>query len=684
VERGARGEALLDAITAELEAARRSARPPEPARPVVEIPEAVTRRILDAVPGGIVVVDATGAILRANATACRLLGLSYDALVERYIADFEPETVHEDGSPCPVGDYPVARCLATGEAQPPMTIGVRRPDGERSWCVFTAVPLHAPEDGVSGAAVTFLDVTERKRIEEALRSSEERFRTLLQHSPDYILMVDRDARIVYINRIAPGYDPDDVIGRTCYEFVGEEMHRARLEEAHERAFATGEAVRLEFGATNGRWYATQFVPIGDAQGPAGRALLIASDVTDRVQAEEERRCLDRRIQETQKVEGLAVLAGGLAHDFNNLLVGILGNTELALLELGAEAAARPLLENTQRAALRAAELTRQLRAYSGRGELIVEQVDLNAIVAEMPQLLGSTLSRKAEVRLDLAAELPAIEADATQLRQVVMNLLTNASEALAEGAGHVRGRTGVVDREAAAAEATHGADELRADFYVYVEVEDDGVGMDEATQRRIFDPFFTTKFTGRGLGLAAVLGIVRAHRGAIRLRSAPGEGTSLRVMFPGLGRPAPRPPAPARRSASSSEGESAGRRGTVLVIDDEESVRQVARRGLEEAGYAVLTAADGRRGVEAFRSRADEVAVVLLDLLMPDKDGEEVFSALQAIRPDVRVVLSSGFGEDAASERFVARGLAGVLAKPYGLEELQGAIARAAGATTGE
>jgi len=389
----------------------------------------------------------------------------------------------------------------------------------------------------------------------------------------------------------------------------------------------------------------------------------------------ERRRLEAQIQHAQKLESLGVLAGGIAHDFNNLLMGILGHASLAVDLLAPDAPARRSLEQIETAALRATDLTRQLLAYSGRAQFVMEPLNLSRLVEETAHLLETVVSKRAVLKLDFAVELPDIEGDPSQVGQVIMNLITNAADAIDDPNGVITlcTRSALVDREYLKQSAT--AEDLPEGRYVFLEVTDTGCGMDEETTARIFDPFFTTKLTGRGLGLAAVLGIVRGHGGAIKVESAPGRGTTFRVLFPlaGSRRRAAGGPAVGRQLElfpagqgpdASPEVEWRGS-GTVLVVDDEESVRCVAREMLERFGFDVLTAADGREAVELFRDRADEMAAVLLDVTMPQMNGKETFRELRRVRRDVPVILSSGYSEQEAATRFGRRGATGFIQKPY-------------------
>jgi two-component system cell cycle sensor histidine kinase/response regulator CckA len=373
---------------------------------------------------------------------------------------------------------------------------------------------------------------------------------------------------------------------------------------------------------------------------------------------------EQHMLQTQKLESLGVLAGGIAHDFNNLLVGILGNVSLALETITSNNPAGPMLRDAIAASETAAHLTRQLLAYAGKGRFVLEVVDLSAVVQEIRTLVQSSIPRTVQLRLDLQSDLARVEADLSQVKQLIMNLIINGAEAIPDDKGGtvtVTTRAQQVDEEyirTALAPA-----ELQPGTYVTLEVHDTGIGMTTDVIARIFDPFFTTKFTGRGLGLAAVLGIVQGHKGALKVYSTPGRGTTFKVLFPAAiveaQPPAASVPQPLRHTSA-----------TVLVIDDEAVVRRTAKSMLERFGYTVVCAEDGKEGVEVFRVLTDKVSVVLLDMTMPVMSGEETFRELRAIKPDIRVVLSSGYNEVEAIRRFTGKGLAGFLQKPYSVKTL--------------
>ena len=388
---------------------------------------------------------------------------------------------------------------------------------------------------------------------------------------------------------------------------------------------------------------------------------------------EERARLEDQIQQAQKLESLGVLAGGIAHDFNNLLMGILGNADMAALDTPPDSPVHDSLDDVKRAAQRAAELCQQMLAYSGRGHFVKEEVSVNDVVENMAHLLQASISKRALLRFDLESNLPLIEADVPQLRQIVMNLVTNASEAIGSQDGEIVISTGNRYCNAEFLNSTYLAEPVPEGDYVWLSVADTGCGMDQDVQEKIFDPFFSTKFTGRGLGLAAVLGIMRGHAGALTVESSPEQGSALTIFFPALEKATKTfyslPPVP------ESENEDA-----VLIVDDEEPVRRVAARIVQRAGFNVLTAADGEKALEIFRKESHRIAAVLLDLTMPHMDGNETFHAMRALRQDVRVILSSGYNEEEATARLSQNGLAGFIQKPYEYNELVNKLHEALGA----
>jgi PAS domain S-box-containing protein len=531
---------------------------------------------------------------------------------------------------------------------------------------------------------THTDITARKQAEEALREEEKKYRSLYQEFqailntiPDTLCLISPDLKIVWGNEATASSihqsSLSEIIGQYCYP-----LRHDRPEPCEDcpvvRCFRSGK-LETEETFSHGNIWELRAVPLYDDLGELRGAIEVARNITERKQAEEERRKLEEQMRHVQKLESLGVLAGGIAHDFNNLLMTVLGNAELALLELSPAAASRQNVQEIRRAAHRAAELCRQMLAYSGKGKFVVEKLNLSELVKEMAHMLEVSTSKKAILRYHFPENLPPVEADPTQLRQIIMNLITNASEAIGEESGIIRVSTGVLECDRAYLEGSYYlADNLAPGSYVFLEVTDTGNGMDAATREKIFDPFFTTKFTGRGLGLAAVLGIVRGHKGAIRVYSEPGKGSTFRILLPAV------PGEADQVGLKSGVEEPAWQgRGTILLIDDEEAIRRLGQQMLERLGFEVLTAADGSEGVEVYRQHWDRIVCVILDLTMPQMGGEETMGELRQIREDLRIILSSGYDEQEVTQRFASKGLAGFIQKPYTLKRLREELQRVLG-----
>jgi two-component system cell cycle sensor histidine kinase/response regulator CckA len=545
--------------------------------------------------------------------------------------------------------------------------------GEERWVWEQGTGVFGADDTLQALEGFICDVTEGKRAEQVLRERENLLRTVINATKDAMISIGEDGLITLFNPAA-----EKLFGRSRGEMVGQPLdslmpdeYRARHQDYIRAYFATGKPdgaigrmVELPGLRSDGEVFPMEISLAAGELGERQFVVAVARDISARKRAEEERRQLEARVQQAQKLESLGVLAGGIAHDFNNLLVGILGNADLALDQLSPVSPARPLLQDIELAAKRAADLTRQMLAYSGKGRFVIEPLDLNEVVAEMAHLLEVSISKKAILKYNYADNLPAVQADGTQIRQVIMNLITNASEALGGRSGVISVSTGAMECNRDYLRETYLDEDLPDGVYVYLEVTDTGCGMDEETRQKIFDPFYTTKFTGRGLGLAAVLGIMRGHQGALKVQSEPGRGTTFRILLPALaeGR-AERREQPALASGSR-------RTGTILLVDDEETVRAVGRRFLERAGFNVLTGSDGPQALELFRRHADDIVCVVLDLTMPHMDGEEAFRELSAVRADVRVIMSSGYNEQEVAQRFAGAGLAGFIQKPYRGSEL--------------
>ena len=407
----------------------------------------------------------------------------------------------------------------------------------------------------------------------------------------------------------------------------------------------------------------------------GKALIsvgVVHDITDQKKVELDRLNFEKQILQTQKLESLGVLAGGIAHDFNNILMGILGYADLALSDMDSIDPAREFVQGINDSSKKAAGLVKQMLAYSGKGKFSLEPIDLNHLIDSTIQMLNVSISKNAVLRFNYSSTPVFLEGDPSQIRQIIMNLVINASDAVGKKSGIIAVTTGSMycDREyikgtGFEAQVAHTA-EISEGMYTFVEVADTGAGMSEQTLARIFEPFFTTKFTGRGLGLSAVLGIVGGHHGMVKIYSEEGKGTTFKVLFPLFESVAK---ASAMDDVDVVDHKWRGE-GTFLIADDEEAVRTVGKHMLKRLGYEVLTAADGREAIEIYKENQTDIVGVLLDLTMPHKDGAEVFSEIRKLNPAIKVVLASGYNEQDATQQFVGKGLAGFIQKPYVVKEL--------------
>jgi signal transduction histidine kinase/ActR/RegA family two-component response regulator len=543
----------------------------------------------------------------------------------------------------------------------------------------------------SAAELSRYDQT-RELAREALRVSEERFRTALEGSAIIVFNHDRDLRYTWMYHPDPAFDTSAVIGLRDRDVLDRADEAGAVEQFKRRVIDTGIGGRREFRVTlaeSTRHLDVRAEPLRDAGGEIVGITCAAVDVTEHRRAEE-------ALRHTQKLESLGVLAGGIAHDFNNLLTGILGNAALALQSLSSGDSVEtvtPLLNDVIRASERAADLTRQLLAYAGKGQFVIEPVDLGQLVADLLPLVRASVPRGVELQLLRPPELARVDADPTQLQQLVMNLVINGAEAIAADGGTVTVTLG--RRVTTEPEPADAGTELAAGSYVTLEVRDTGAGMPPETVERMFDPFFTTKFLGRGLGLAAAQGIVRSHHGAIRVTSGPGEGTTFLVLFPESTVPAPaagrvaEPPAGVRGEEPAAPvpvqvpapndvplARPAGGRGsTILVVEDEPIIRTLARTALEDAGYRVLVAEHGADALELVVNDRGMIAAVVLDATMPVMNGAEAAARIRELRPSLPIIVSSGYSEEDTLPQFAAV-TSHFLQKPFGPQALTDTVGR--------
>jgi PAS domain S-box-containing protein len=507
------------------------------------------------------------------------------------------------------------------------------------------------------------ELADRKVAEKALRQNEEKYRQLFEIESDALFLIEQDSgRILDVNSSALsmyGYSREELLLLSSTDLSAEPGTSRDASPQHPSPILS--ALHRK---KNGTVFPVQLtVSHFDYQGQKVY-LSAVRDITEQKRAEEERRRLDSQIQQTQKLESLGVLAGGIAHDFNNMLMVAMGNADLALQDLSEFSPARPMIAEIIKTSNRASELCKQMLTYSGKSSSILKTMNLSEAVEEMGRMIEFSISKKAVLQYHLAENLPSIKADATQVSQIILNLIINASEALGEKEGAISVTTAVSECDRAYLLKEQLQNELPEGFYVYLEVADTGCGMDHSTLEKIFDPFFSTKFTGRGLGLSTVLGIVRQHGGALKVDSEPGKGSTFKIFFPAAFVPVD---AIVTKKARKEGWKGSG---VMLLVEDEDSIRRLCRRMLERIGFEVLAASDGRQALELFRQHHDRIKCVLLDLTMPHMDGGETFYELRRIKPDLPVVMSSGFSGQKVAKQFIENGLSGFIQKPYHLSDL--------------
>ncbi len=530
---------------------------------------------------------------------------------------------------------------------------------------------------VMGVVAIFADFTRRKQAEDALRETSARYRAVVQDMPALVCRIDKELSLTFVNKAFCSFfktNWEDLVGKNIHEVIYEQGTGEDKESYSSLDQVNPLAARELKISQDGseRWLMRTDRALVDLKGEVTEYQSVFSDITELKLHEEEAKRLEEQIQHTQKLESLGVLAGGIAHDFNNILMGIMGNVSLLQMKLDDESPLKKNIDRIEKAAQRAAELTNQMLAYSGRGKFVITRTDMSTLVKEMTELLSTGISKGVKVNYKLSEELPYVEADTAQIQQLLMNLITNASDA-AENSGTVTITTSVENCEPGDLVSRFVAEEHSGGRYSCLEIKDTGSGMEEEIIERIFEPFFTTKDTGRGLGLAAALGIVKGHHGSIRVRSQPGKGTSVKIFLPYSDGTAPEPEKRAEPVLGQQKFE-----GTVLVVDDEESVREVAKMMLELLGFDVLTAEDGVRGLETYRENSDRVSLVLLDMTMPGMTGDVVLENIFEINGSERIILSSGYTEEEITATILNKyPQVGFIQKPYRPEQLIATIIKA-------
>lgn len=502
--------------------------------------------------------------------------------------------------------------------------------------------------------------------QKGLRESQERFKKLSNLTFEGILIhnmgIPTDINESFAKMF--GYSKEELMGKDLIELLVPHEYHPIIKENIVKSVST--PYEVEGRKKDGTLFPVEIESRTVTGEKENYRVAAFRDITERKRIEEERFKLEEQMVQTQKLESLGVLAGGIAHDFNNLLAAIMGHAELTKRRLPPESSALENLRQIEHASERAADLAKQMLAYSGKGKFVTETINLNDLLEEMIHMLQVSISKNVVLRLDPYASLPVINADATQIRQIIMNLVINASEAIGKKSGIISISTGCMDCDKDYLKNVWLEENLKDGLYVYVEVADTGCGMDKETLSKLFDPFFTTKFTGRGLGMSAVMGIVRGHNGALKVYSEIDKGTTFKILLPAANKPA-------EVFNGELHTDTWVGTGKVLLVDDEETVRGIGVEMLKELGFDPLTANDGKEALEVFKNNAD-ITLVVLDLTMPKMGGEQCYRELKLLNPDVRVIISSGYNEYEVSQKFIGKGIAGFVQKPYKLSTLKEAI----------
>ncbi|MEY4641156.1 MAG: hypothetical protein RLZZ227_1150 [Pseudomonadota bacterium] len=612
--------------------------------------------LLDSAPTALLAVTEEGIVVFSNMLAQSYFRYSREELRGKSIDQLIPSSFRSN-------HFKFLQHYFSDPKPRPMGVGSKlsglRSDGDEFPIEIGLNPIRL--ENVQLVIASVIDISERRKLEH-------RYEVAIQRLPEGLLIVSQQGRIDMVNLAIEqmfGYTSDELIGQPVEILVPTRSQGDHFRH-HATFNATPSARRMGMGLDlNGKRKDGSEFPLEIGLNPVcsgdnTEIIVTVIDISSRRKLEHERYEFESKIQHTQKLESLGVLAGGIAHDFNNILTGVLGNAELALMNLPKNSVASRYIDHILEASLRAAELCNQMLAYSGKNKFIQKPLSLNEIIESTSELVQASVSKRAIMKFSLTEDLPPVVGDPTQIRQVIMNLVINASEAITQKNGLITITTGVKDYNPVSHYGFTPPDcDVPAGRYVYMTVSDNGHGIDPSMLNRIFEPFFTTKFTGRGLGLAAVLGIIRGHGGTLRIYSELGKGTTFRILLPYEQTDAERDQVdsidPLLQFRTT---------GNVLIIDDEKGVHQVVGDTLKRAGFNILSAIEGREGLRIMDTANNDIVLVILDLTMPFMNGDEVYRKLREVNSTVPVIITSGYSEDEISSQFVGRGINGFLPKP--------------------
>jgi PAS domain S-box-containing protein len=646
--------------------------------------------LYDFAPVGYFTLTSDGVIGTVNPTGAAFLGISRQELVNRGFGDFlAPDSV----------DLWNRHILAVLEAEDKQTCDLllNREDGSSFYVCVETIRTDAPVEaqgknsGPPLIRMAVVDITERRHTEQRILNTLAYAENIVNTVREPLIVLDGEIRVVSANdSFYRMFDvtAEETQGNLLYGLGNRQWDIPRLHELLEEILPEKAEVRdfevdhvfPEIGHKILFLNARQVIR-GFGEEERKLILLAIEDVTERKRLELEQLEIQRKLLQAQKLESLNAMAGGIAHDFNNLLMAILGNLEFALMDRNLEPKTRSAIEKAIQASDRSAELSHQMLIYSGSAHYAPKDLDLGKLAHENEHLFNSVIPQNTTLNFKINQGLPLIRGDADQIQRVITNLVINSSEAIGENTGDVTITTGVMDCDESYLSRSRLEAKPEPGKFVFLEISDTGCGMDSETVHKLFDPFFSTKFWGRGLGMAEVMGIVKAHHGAIMVESEIGKGTTIRILFSAPQKALVQLAQVVESTEPKSPGsDSVSRRKTVLVVDDEELVRNMVLSRLEVLGYDTIPAVDGVEGVRIFRERLNEIDLVLLDFAMPKMNGVEAFEELIRIKPDVKVILSSGYTEDVVIRRFPGPKPAGFLNKPYKIEVMKAELDRLLGA----
>ena len=540
--------------------------------------------------------------------------------------------------------------------------------GAQDYIVKSPETFERLANTVKYALMSWSLIIARKQVGEAVFNAKKDWERTFDAVPDLISIIDLSHTVIRVNKAMAdrcGFKPDELIGRKCYDMIdGKSSSHSNC--PHAKIILNGQVynTKVEEKRLNGHFDVT-VSPLFDGENQITAYVHVMRDITEWKLAEEERQALEKQFQQTQKLESLGVLAGGIAHDFNNILTIILGHCYMFKENIDPGMTDKARVEQIEGAANRAADLCRQMLAYAGNSPLHNVQIHLWLLVDEMVKMLQAAIKKNVTIKLDLKRDVPEISGDSAQIQQVVMNLIINAAEAIGDNNGTIEVCLKKTSIQADQSDTDFVGKKILSGDYACLEVCDDGCGMDENVVKRIFEPFYTTKFTGRGLGMSAILGIIKSHNGSLQLSSKPGAGTTFKIYFP-----LPVKAAAVRKEQMLLPVLSANKNGTILLVDDEEVIRTVGTALMNAMGFNIMTAANGSEALKLYKDCFNEIDLVMLDLIMPEMGGVEAYHELRKLDKDLPVVICSGYGAKSVADITATDDNACFLHKPYNSAEL--------------